>query len=594
MSWRFIIFHSFVISVIMNASANSTRTDFLSCPSVFISPTDTNLKGIEWAYSINGTGICAHKCKLPCWTEHEWDIMFTLAHTAMWIGLPLDLLVIITWTLNSRKRKQYFVLSFATWSFIMQSSLVYSSFLTFEEAFCKYNGAVRIGPSDGFHSCNVQSFLGLMGLVGCCLSWMLQSIDLCLKLRHHQLLTKKMKPYNLILIIGGPLFLGGIMILSKSYGYLPGTTVCWAGGPWITYLAYFPFIIALLVGGPAAICVIMKIFFSFRTVVRSYRIRSLIFPKTDLSNPDSGKFALSNHNHNHNSNNQNDNHSNLTDNNNDIHNDDHLLNELPMLRNTSLYQLSVQSANFRRSKGALLFIISFLILIFPILVYRFYAYLYVHPGATFPMANMSPWVQCIFEHYDWKSDDSWKSICGSYPPIRIPYALSLFHALTTHGTALLISSTYLIQPSVWKIWRGWWKAMKYCQFPESVQGYLSKYSSSWKDQKVHGRSLLRLNSGNSAAMDRNSNATVGSRSLNNNNNTNQICSNHDKGEKSNIYQINNNSGRDESESNNNNSNKIFAYSTNTPTTFKKLSIQWENIDEEDEFDEKDKENLKVK
>jgi len=79
----------------------------------------------------------------------------------------------------------------------MQTSLVYSSFLTFEDAFCKYNGAARIDASDGFHSCNIQSFLGLMGLVGCSISWMLQSIDLCLKLRYQQSLATKLKPFYL-------------------------------------------------------------------------------------------------------------------------------------------------------------------------------------------------------------------------------------------------------------------------------------------------------------------------------------------------------------------------------------------------------------
>ena len=395
--------------------ANALRNESFSCPKVFAIPTDPASNKIEWVYSMNGINICAQKCKSPVWSNLEWETMFSIAHSVMWIGLPLDLIIIITWILSEKRKKQYFVLSFAMCSCIMQSSLVYSSFFPFEEAYCKSN-AVRIGPGDGFHSCNVQSFMALYGFAGCCMSWMLQSFDLFRKVALKKHDTNILKSTYLSIIFGTPLILSFIMGVTETYGYLPGTTVCFVGETYITYLAYFPFIISITFGCPPAFYVII-------TVIRVF--------------------------------------------------------------NGSKKEITIET--MAQIHGAILFVTSFMILIIPILIYRFYGYMYVHHGSKFPMANMSPWIDCIFDHYD-GTDESWMSICGETPPIRIPYILSVFHAITTHGTALLISSTYLFQPSVWRIWNRWLRKSRLCRKKRRQRVF---YSSFWKDQKGHGNPVIR-------------------------------------------------------------------------------------------------------
>ena len=70
---------------------------------------------------------------------------------------------------------------------------------------------------------------------------------------------------------------------------------------------------------------------------------------------------------------------------------------------------------------------------------------------------MEPWIDCIFQHFDGITDASWRSICGTHPKDRLPVVLATIAigSCAHHGTGFLISSTYLIQPSVRKIWYRW-------------------------------------------------------------------------------------------------------------------------------------------
>lgn len=40
------------------------------------------------------------------------------------------------------------------------------------------------------------------------------------------------------------------------------------------------------------------------------------------------------------------------------------------------------------------------------------------------MANMEPWIDCIFQHFDGITDASWRSICGTHPKDRLPVVLA--------------------------------------------------------------------------------------------------------------------------------------------------------------------------
>jgi len=125
--------------------------------------------------------FCAIGCRTPVWTKQEWFIMQTIGTVFTYIGVPMDVVVIITWTFNKEKRKkQYFVLTFVICSFFVQITLMYTGITSFEKKICRSN-AVYIRPSDGFTLCSFQSIITSYGVFGSGASWTLQSVDIYLK-----------------------------------------------------------------------------------------------------------------------------------------------------------------------------------------------------------------------------------------------------------------------------------------------------------------------------------------------------------------------------------------------------------------------------
>ena len=365
-----------------------TNSSEFKCPSVFVLPEDLSDSRLNY---VDGTN-CAEKCKSSIWTNNEWDILETLMTIVLCIGMPLDIIVILTFSLNKEKRSQYFVLYFGLCSFIAQIARVPALFYTFEQVHCK-NNAVPIGYKDGLALCNVQSFMFLYGCIGGCMCWMLQSIDLYLKVVLKITCTRKYKKLNRCIIFGIPFIVIIAAGLSKQYGYQPGSSICLLGGIYSTYLAYLPVFIFLTVGAGAV--------FSVTYVI----LRQTVHKRKKTTDEDG----------------------------------------------------STRSGTdaFKVVKGSFLFVLSFLLLIVPVEGYRLYSYMYLHQGATFPVADIDSWAHCIFSHYDGINDHSWIPACGVHPPKRIPFFLACLHGIDAYGSALLISSTYLSQPSVWKVWRRW-------------------------------------------------------------------------------------------------------------------------------------------
>ena len=384
-----LIFLSLITGSVLSSAGYRNSSGSSQCPSVFVYIEDSSDPTIQFVAGTN----CAMKCISSVWSHTEWKLLLTLCTIAMWIGMPLDIFIIVTWSFSKKKQNQYFVLAFAICSFIMQITLIITSFYSFEDVHCR-NAAVPIGYRDGFALCNVQSFLFVYGIVGACISWMLQSIDLFMKVVLKKNDTKRYKPLFLGLIFGVPPFILLTIGVTKSYGYQPGTPNCMVSGIYTTDCVYVPALLCLVVGAIAIFVVIFVI------VRHTRRLQRLVVTGTGQST-----------------------------------------------RNDMLKMV----------KGSAFFVLSFFMLSIPAHSYRLYSYLYFHEGATFELADWSSWSDCIFQHYDGVNDESWLSICGAVPPRRVPLALAVFQGLSAHGTGLLISSTYLVQPSVWKIWRTWLK-----------------------------------------------------------------------------------------------------------------------------------------
>ena len=168
-------FESFYLKYALSTS--NLKVDTQLCPSVFVIPDDPTDKDIEW---VNGT-TCAIGCRTPVWTKQEWFIMDTIGNVFTYVGVPMDVIVIITWSFNKEKRKkQYFVLTFAICSLLVQITMMYTGVTSLEKNFCRSN-AVYIQSSDGFTLCNFQSIITSFGILGGGISWTLQSLDIYLK-----------------------------------------------------------------------------------------------------------------------------------------------------------------------------------------------------------------------------------------------------------------------------------------------------------------------------------------------------------------------------------------------------------------------------
>ena len=386
----YIFYLNIFLKISLTFAHNYNSSGIKICPSVFVYAEDSSEPEIQF---IEGTN-CATKCISPVWSHSEWKVLLSVCTVAMWIGMPLDIFVIITWSLSKKNRNQYFVLTFAICSFIMQITLVISSFYSMEDIHCR-NVAVPMGYRDGFTLCNVQSFLFVYGSFGASISWMLQSFDLFMKVVLKKNDTKQFKTLFIGLIFGLPPCLLLTIGLTRSYGYQPGIPMCMVGGIYATYCIYIPLILCLVFGAGPIFAVIFVI------VMHTRRIHSIV--------------AIGNTHH------------------------------------------SKRNDMFKMVKGSALFVLSYFMLAIPVHTYRLYCYIYFHNGATVEIADLSSWYHCIFQHYDGVDDASWVSICGAVPPRRVPIALAMFHGLSGHGTGLLISSTYIIQPSFWKIWKSWLK-----------------------------------------------------------------------------------------------------------------------------------------
>jgi len=247
------------------------------CPSAFVIPEYPFLNNIQW---VNGT-TCAQKCISPVWTDSEWNMIRLVGQIIMWFGLPLDIIVILTWILSTKKRGQYLVLTFAILSILSQSTLYVSYFYPLESVFCSSN-ATPVSPDDGYTLCNFQSLIFLYACDGACFSWMIQSIDLYFKVVLKRRNTRQFATIYLFFIFICPLFMVVAAIVTRSYGYQPGGSICLLDGFYSTFFAYLWVFVALVIGGFCVFSVIGTI------ILHNLRLRAHV-------SSDSGSTTM-NHN----------------------------------------------------------------------------------------------------------------------------------------------------------------------------------------------------------------------------------------------------------------------------------------------------------
>ena len=145
------------------------------CPDGYVVP-DKYDKRTKW---VTGTG-CAVACRPHILTRDEYHSIELLSYVMGWIGLPMVLLLLVTWVMDKERRKQYLVICFGVMSLITTVIFAASPFLSFQRKFCATN-AVSYDKTDGATFCSVEVAASTYAYIGMTTSWALLSFDLFLK-----------------------------------------------------------------------------------------------------------------------------------------------------------------------------------------------------------------------------------------------------------------------------------------------------------------------------------------------------------------------------------------------------------------------------
>jgi hypothetical protein len=244
-----------------------------TCPKGFVIPDDPLDEDIEW---IPNSG-CAVACKTPYWTDDEWVAWDGISGAMAIIGLPFVLLFLVTWLSDSKRRKQYLVLCFVSMSGLATLVFFIVHFIPFDQKFCR-NNAVGLNQSDGANICVAQAVILQFTAVACCLAWLMQCIDLYIKL----VIGKK---YNWIWKVYVAIIFLAPILPTTSFG---GMRVAGYGGrlPWCFVnfkasddidagLFYLPILVITIIGVLIMVRVMVHIAMTIgKTSIGSHRVAS--------------------------------------------------------------------------------------------------------------------------------------------------------------------------------------------------------------------------------------------------------------------------------------------------------------------------------
>lgn len=149
---------------------------YTKCPSEFVIPTNKYDTRIKW---VGDTGR-AFSCKLPIWSESEYQLFESITLLLPILSLPFVFILILTWILNKEKWKQYLVICLAISAELTVFFSAFAYNIPWYQRNCSSN-AVPIDASDGFSFCALQALSYIYFGLTTTACWMNQSIDLYLK-----------------------------------------------------------------------------------------------------------------------------------------------------------------------------------------------------------------------------------------------------------------------------------------------------------------------------------------------------------------------------------------------------------------------------
>ena len=169
------------------------------CPDGYVVP-DKYDKRTKW---VTGTG-CAVACRPHILTRDEYHSIELLSYVMGWIGLPMVLLLLVTWVMDKERRKQYLVICFGVMSLITTVIFAASPFLSFQRKFCATD-AVSLDETSGITFCAIEMAAGIYGNIGMATSWALLAFDLFLKVVMNVRSTSQYRAYFIVTVVLVPI-----------------------------------------------------------------------------------------------------------------------------------------------------------------------------------------------------------------------------------------------------------------------------------------------------------------------------------------------------------------------------------------------------
>ena len=154
--------------------------------------------------------------RLPFYTKAEYQKVDYMVSITPVVGSIFGFIMILHWLTDEQKKKQHLVIAFTTVSFLLSTTIAIFNNLEFKTVFCKSN-AVPHNASDGLTGCAIESFLFVYLALGICYAWMIQSVDLFLKI-YYNLNTTPYRWLQFLIIFGCPMISIIILGATKSYG----------------------------------------------------------------------------------------------------------------------------------------------------------------------------------------------------------------------------------------------------------------------------------------------------------------------------------------------------------------------------------------
>jgi len=327
----------------------------------------------------------------------------------------------------------------------------------FESSHCS-NNAVPFDASDGLNICAVFSFLTVYFDYATTMAWLVQAIDLYLKVCWGMSKASYFK-LHLLLIFGFPclpcIFLGAYQL----YGYQGTNFPCLIARKFAVekngdiFLLYFPLSGLVLIGVVCMSQVIIQIIRSNRQVHQHHQV--VPYPSTGSG---TGKAELNNDNNN-------DENIELVSTHANQSTGGFVLGMIPRMFYRSVPVENVDSAvsspttsvktrqqqsnstSFAMLRTPLIFMFAYLFIYAILFIYRGILY-----TETIPLTkSLTDWTVCAFKNF--RGDGSWKLICGNYPGHRPSIRIAVAFYGMQGGQGLLLTFIYLSNPNVWKTFR---------------------------------------------------------------------------------------------------------------------------------------------